>query len=151
MKYTRYLIPLAVVAVLVITGLVDLASLPWRNGDFQVSLAVVLVYLFWSAGGGDSQGADRTAIYAVLLVSAVDSFLLRLTSFQGLFVLRWAGVVLLAAGSVLRARHRGNLMSFRAGRVMQLFGIPLGLGTLAGMAVAAFPGLVFALKEDFAE
>lgn len=151
MKFARYLIPVAVVAVLILTGLVDVSSLPWRSGDFQVSLAVVVVYLFWSAGGVDGEGADRTAIYAVLLVSAVDAFLLRLTSFQGLLILRWAGVALLSAGSVLRVRHRGSLRAFRAGRVMQLFGIPTGLGTVAGIAVAAFPGLVFALKEDIPE
>ncbi len=151
MKTARYLIPVAVLAALIATGLVDISSLPWRNGDFQVSLAVVLVYLAWSATGGGGEGADRTAIYTVLLVSAVDALFLRLTAFSGLMPLRWAGVVILAAGSVLRFVHGGDVGRYRAGRVMQLFGLPLGLGTIAGLVVAAFPGLVFALKEDLPE
>jgi len=151
MKPVRYLFPLAVLAVLAATGLVDLSVLPWHSGDFQASLAVVLVYLFWSASGSREDGADRTAMYAVLLVSTIDSFLLRMTVFGGLLPLRWAGVALLAAGSVMRVLHGRRTGVFRAGRVLQLFGIPLGLGTLAGIVVAAFPGLVFALKEDLPE
>ncbi len=151
MKPVRYLIPLAVLAVLAATGVVDVSVLPWGNGEFQTSLAVVLVYLFWSASGSGEDGADRTAMYAVLLVSTIDSFLLRMTVFGGLLPLRWAGVALLTAGSAMRVLHRRRIGVYRAGRVMQLFGIPLGLGSLAGIVVAAFPGLVFALKEDLPE
>ncbi|MFO7626078.1 MAG: hypothetical protein R6V62_02315 [Candidatus Fermentibacteraceae bacterium] len=151
MKPVRYLIPVAVLAVLAATGVVDISLLPWHNGDFQASLAVVLVYLFWSATSSGEDGADRTAMYAVLLVSTIDSFLLRMTVFSGLLPLRWAGVALLAAGSAMRVLHRRRIGVYRTGRVMQLFGIPLGLGTLAGVVVAAFPGLVFALKEDLPE
>jgi hypothetical protein len=151
MKPVRYLIPLAVLAVLALTGVVDVSLLPWKNAEFQTSLGVVLVYLFWSAAGSGGDGADRMAMYAVLLVSTIDSFLLRMTVFSGLLPLRWAGVVLLAAGSAMLVLHRGRIGVYRTGRIMQLFGIPLGLGTLAGIAVAVFPGLVFALKEDLPE
>ena len=151
MKPVRYLVPLAVLALLVATGIIDISVLPWESADFQASLAVVLLYLFWSAAGQSGDGADRTAMYAVLLASTIDSFLLRFTVFGGLFPLRWAGVALLAAGSLMRVLHKGRIGVFRAGRVMQLFGIPLGLGTIAGIVVAVFPGLVFALKEDFPE
>lgn len=147
MKYLRYLIPPAVVALLALTGMVDLSILPWRNSDFQASLATVCVYLLWSAAG-DLEGSDRTGIYTVLLISAVDSFLLRLAVFQGLMFLRWAGVVLLAAGCALRTLIRCRAGLLRTARIMQLAGLPLGFGTLAGPAVALFPGLVFALKED---
>jgi hypothetical protein len=147
MKYVRYLVPVAVVALLALTGMVDLSILPWRSGDFQASLATVFVYLLWSASG-DREGSDRTGIYTVLLVSAVDSFLLRLAVFQGLLFLRWAGVVILIAGCALRTIARRSSGLLRAARVMQLAGLPLGFGTLAGLAVALFPGLVFALKED---
>lgn len=151
MKTVRYLIPLAVLAVLAATGVIDISVLPWDSGDFRASLAVVLVYLIWSSAGRGEDGADRTAMYAVLLVSTIDSFLLRLAVFEGLFPLRWAGVAILTAGSIMRVLHGGRIGVFRAGRVLQLFGIPLGLGTLAGVVAALFPGLVFALKEDFPE
>ncbi len=147
MKYVRYLILPAVAAFLVFTGMLDLSTLPWRDGDFLASLATVLVYLLWSLFG-DREGSDRTGIYTVLLVSAVDSFLLRLTVFPGLMFVRWAGVVLLAGGCVVRVMSPRSSGLLRAGRIMQLSGLPLGFGTLAGLAVALFPGLVFALKED---
>jgi hypothetical protein len=149
-KVFRYILPIAVLAVLAVTGLIDISSLPLHNPDFQVSLAVVLVYLFWSASGGGEHGADRTALYAVLLVSAVDSFLLRATVFSGLFPLRWAGVGLLVAGSVARLAHRGSVRRFRTGRVLQLFGLSLGLASIAGLVVAV-PGLVMASREDLPE
>ncbi len=147
MKYVRYLIFPAVAAFLVFTGMLDLSTLPWRDGDFLASLATVLVYLLWSLFG-DREGSDRTGIYTVLLVSAVDSFLLRLTVFPGLMFVRWAGVVLLTGGCIVRVMSPRSSGLLRAGRIMQLSGLPLGFGTLAGLAVALFPGLVFALKED---
>lgn len=151
MKAFRYLLPMAVLAVLALTGLIDLSTLPWEDPDFRVSLAVVIVYLLWSVSGNREEGADRAGLYAVLLVSTVDSFLLRVSVFQGLYPLRWAGVAVLCAGSVIRVARRSDLGLLRAGRIMQMTGLSLGLGSLIGMGVAAFPGLILALKEEFPE
>lgn len=101
-------------------------------------------------GGGQAPALPFAAFYAVLLVSAVDSFLLRLTSYDGPLVLRWAGVLVFAAGSAMRllALVRTDVRLLRAGRLLQLAGLPVALGSMAGSAVAILIGIPGSLREE---
>lgn len=148
--FSRILIPLAVILVLYFTGIIDLSLLPWNDPDFQATLATVAVYLIWSVLESSAQAnASRITLYAVLLVSVLDSFLLRATVIHGLMALRWAGVFMLTSGSVMRlsSRRSHNEKLLRFGRAGQMTGLALGLGSLAGTAVSLFPGLPSALRE----
>jgi len=148
--FARILIPVAVIAVLNYAGIIDLSLLPWNDHDFQATLATVAIYLVWTVLDSRTQAdASRITLYAVLLVSVLDSFLLRLTVFPGLMVLRWAGVIILAAGSGLRlasGRSSGEKLP-GLGRIGQMTGLALGLGSLAGTAVSLYPGIPSALRE----
>jgi hypothetical protein len=151
----RFVILAVVVAVLAAAGLIDFGTLPWGSDDFRASGAAVLLYLVWSLTekrpGTDGLDPSRLALYTVLLVSAVDSFLLRLTVWRGLFAIRYAGTVLFAAGCALRlaAGPRRSLRLLRAGRILQLVGLPAGLGSAAGMVTGAVPGAIAASREVF--
>ena len=146
-----------VVALLWATGLLEL-NLPWDDPVFQVSGASVAVYLLWSLWEGSRKrpgmNLSQLAMYVVLLVSALDSFILDVTVFLSPLALRWAGVVLLLAGCSLRLAAvylAAPLALLKAGRAMQLVGLPLGLGSLSGLAVGAVPGMLVALRTDEAE
>lgn len=128
---------------LAVSGVVPV-RLPWSDPDFQVSGATVLIYLAWSLAGSrcacGARSAVRLSLYAVLLVSSVDSFVARLTLVHGLFPLRWLGAAALAAGcvlTVLPGRAGGRL-----GTILQCAGLALGLGSLAGTACAAMAAVV---------
>lgn len=150
----RVLILAGVVALLWATGLLEL-DLPWGDPVFQVSGVCVAVYLLWSLAEGARKrpgtDASQLAMYVVLLVSAVDSFVLDITVFTSPLVLRWAGALLLLAGCTARlAAVYGPApgRSLKAGRALQVTGLPLGLGSLAGLVVGALPAMVVALRTD---
>jgi len=150
----RILVLAVVVALLWATGLLEL-NLPWEDPVFQVSGVCVAVYLLWSLAEGarkrPGMNLSQLAMYVVLLVSALDSFVLDVTVFLSPLVLRWAGAVLLLAGCCLRLAAvylSAPQALLRAGRAMQLVGLPLGLGSLSGLVVGAVPGMVVALRTD---
>jgi len=153
----RSLIVLALLAVLWLAGIIDLSTLPWDSPDFQVSGGTVLLYLLWSAAEMNRRrGTDSlpyTVFYAVLLVSAVDGFLLEITTFGRPMLLRWAGLGLFAAGSAsrLRSYSLNSVNLLRSGRYLQLAGLPLALGSISGIAVAALAGLPGSRHEVFAD
>ena len=150
----RSIAVLVLIALLWLTGLIDLEMLPYNSREFQVCGATVLLYLFWSAaesryrGGGSS--LPYIVFYSVLLVAALDSFLLELTSYGPPWPLRWAGLLLFTAGSVVRLRaygvRSGKLLRF--GRYLQLAGLPVALGSIAGTAVAVFAGVPGSIHEE---
>lgn len=147
----RILLPLVVVAGLAYFGVIDLSILPMEDPDFQATLATVGVYMIWSVLEGSREtDSSRITLYAVLLVSALDTFLLELTNFPELMLVRWAGVVILVSGSVARliAIRSRNEMFLRYGRIGQEIGIALGLGSVAGTVIALFPGIPSSLKEN---
>lgn len=149
--FARILIPIAVIAVLNFAGIIDLSLLPWNNPDFQATLATVAVYLIWSVLESSTRtDASRITLYAVLLVSVLDAFLLRITAFSGFMAVRWAGVFLLTAGCSLRLYAiKSAKPSFSGfGRIGQMLGLGMGLGSIAGTAVAFFPGIPSALREN---
>lgn len=142
------------VALLWATGLLEL-NLPWDDPVFRVSGASVVVYLLWSLAEGarkrPGMNLPQLAMYVVLLVSALDSFVLDVTVFLSPLVLRWAGAVLLLAGCSVRLAAiylAAPQALLKAGRAMQLVGLPLGLGSLSGLVVGAVPGMVVALRTD---
>jgi hypothetical protein len=145
-----------ILAVLWVLGAIHPEDLPWDSNEFRVSGAAVAIYLAWSGaelrrrGGGQAPALPFTVFYAVLLVSAVDSFLLRLTAFGGPWVLRWAGVLAFAAGSAMRlwSIGRGDVRLLRTGRLLQLAGLPVALGSIAGSAVGILVGLPGSLREE---
>jgi hypothetical protein len=147
---SRILIPVAVIVLLNAAGIIDLSLLPWNDRDFQATLATVVIYLVWSVlESSTPTDGSRITLYAVLLVSVLDSFLLRLTAFSGFMAVRWAGVILLFAGCSMRlfaTRRKGTGLA-GYGRMGQMIGLALGLGSLAGTAVSLFPGIPSALKE----
>jgi hypothetical protein len=143
MVIVRLLILAVMLAALGATGLLTF-DLPWSDPGFQVSGATVLIYLSWSLAGArcacSGRSPARLALYAVLLVSAVDSFLLRLSSVEGLVPLRWVGAAILAAGCVLSLLNRRSAARF--GSSLQCIGLALGLGSIAGTACAAFASVI---------
>ena len=150
-RITRILLPLAVIAGLAFFGIIDLSLLPMDDPDFQATLATIGIYMIWSVlESGRETNSSRITLYAVLLVSALDTFLLELTNFSGLMYLRWTGVALLTTGCTARllALRSGNAMFLRYGRVGQELGIALGLGSIIGTVIAIFPGIQSSLKED---
>ena len=147
----RILVPLLVIVVLAVLGIIDLSILPMHDPDFQVTLATVAVYMVWSVFEDKTEAnSSRITLYAILLVSALDSFLLNLTAFTNPVFIRWSGVLFLFAGCALRliALRSKNLQFLRYGRILQGFGIATGLGSIAGVVIAIFPGIPSALKED---
>ncbi len=143
--------PLAVIAGLAFFGVIDLSLLPLEDPDFQATLATVGIYMIWSVlESGRQTNSSRITLYAVLLVSALDTFLLGLTNFSGLMYLRWAGVFLLASGCIARllAIRGKNGLLLRYGRIGQELGIALGLGSVAGVVIAIFPGIPSSLREE---
>lgn len=147
----RIVVPLLVIAVLAVLGIIDLSILPVHDPDFQVTLVTVAIYMVWSVfEDKTAANSSRITLYAILLVSALDSFLLNLTAFTNPIFFRWSGVLFLTIGCAARliALRSKKLQLLRYGRVLQGFGIALGLGSIAGIVVAVFPGIPSALKED---
>jgi hypothetical protein len=154
----RAVILAAVLLLLDRAGIVPL-HLPWGSPDFQASGATVLVYLVWSVAGarfepGTGRSPARIALYIVLLVGAVDCFVLMPAStlephllLRGLIPVRWAGVAMLAAGSVMHAFSGGEPSRFRVARMMQMDGIALGFGSLLGLAAGIVPGMLLVLRD----
>lgn len=150
----RSIAVLVLIALLWLTGLIDLELLPYRSPEFQVCGATVLLYLFWSAAESRYRGGATSlpyiVFYSVLLVAALDSFLLELTSYGPPWVLRWAGLLLFTAGSAIRLRAyrvRSNQL-LRYGRYFQLAGLPVALGSIAATAVALFAGVPGSIHEQ---
>lgn len=137
-------------------GAIHPEDLPWGSGDFQISGVTVLLYILWSASetraraGGSSSPIPFAVLYAVLLVSAVDGFLLRLTTYEGPLPLRWGGAALFAAGSVVRLRAIGisDVRLLRIGRLLQIAGLPVSLGSIAGTVTAALLGVPGSIREE---
>jgi len=135
---------LAIIVVLVLShlGLIDMGGLPWDSVEFRVSAATVMVYLLWSflesKRGKDAIDAAYIAFLIVLLVSAADGFLLEVTVFGGYFWIRWLGLFLFAFGGMIRLLgfRRRSAALLRRGRYLQLPGLPVALGSLAGLATA---------------
>ncbi|MCD4701456.1 MAG: hypothetical protein K8S24_06320 [Candidatus Aegiribacteria sp.] len=150
----RSLAVLALIGVLWLLGIIDPGALPLHSREFQLSGVTVMLYLFWSAAEskyrGGSSSLPYTVFYAVLLVSAVDSFLLGLTVYGPPWVLRWAGVVLFASGSIVRlAAYRiRSVRHLRWGRYLQLAGLPVALGSIAGTVVAIAAGIPGSINEE---
>ncbi len=151
----RSIAVIALIGVLWILGVIDLETLPVDSTEFQVCGVTVLLYLFWSAAEskyrrGGSASLPYTVFYAVLLVSAVDSFLLGLTSYGPPWILRWAGVVLFASGSTIRltAQKQRSVKYLRIGRFLQLAGLPVALGSITGTVVALAAGIPGSMHEE---
>jgi len=150
----RSIAVLALIGVLWVLGIIDPSALPLHSRDFQICGATVLLYLFWSAAEskyrGGSASLPYTVFYAVLLVSAVDSFLLELTTYGSPWVLRWAGLVLFACGSVMRltAYRTRSVRRLRLGRYLQLAGLPVALGSIAGTVIALAAGIPGSINEE---
>jgi len=149
-------IVLLVLGVLWILGAISLEDLPWDSQEFRISGATVVCYLLWSAWesktrtGGGEYSTPYTIFYIVLLVSAVDSFLLRMTTYGTPWPLRWAGLILFAAGCTIRvlAFRNRSVKMLRAGRLIQLAGLPVALGSIAGSGVAILAGVPSSLHEN---
>ncbi len=150
----RSIAVLALIGVLWILGIIDPSALPLDSRDFQICGATVLLYLFWSASEskyrGGSASLPYTVFYAVLLVSAVDSFLLELTTYGSPWVLRWTGLVLFACGSLMRlaAYRTRSVRRLRLGRYLQLAGLPVALGSIAGTVIALAAGIPGSIHEE---
>lgn len=150
----RSILVLVLIGLLWALGAVDLRALPWNSIEFQVSGATVLAYLIWSAW--ESRYRVRSAslpyavFYSVLLVSAVDGFLLELTTWGSPWILRWAGLFIFAAGSAFRisAFRLRSVAGLRLGRYLQLAGLPVALGSLAGLVLALVAGLPGSIHEE---
>ncbi len=150
-KIVRLVLPLVVISGLAYFGIIDISVLPFNDPDFQTILATIGIYLVWSVLESNRDAdSSRITLYAVFLVSAIDVFLLELTNFSGLIFLRWFGVTLLAVGCVLRflALRTDNVTFLRYGRIGQELGIALGLGSIAGIVIAIYPGISASLKEE---
>jgi hypothetical protein len=150
----RSIAVLALIGVLWLLGIIDPGALPLHSREFQLCGVTVLLYLFWSAAEskyrGGSASLPYTVFYAVLLVSAIDSFLLELTTYGPPWILRWAGVVLFACGSTMRlaAYRAGSVRYLRFGRFLQLAGLPVALGSIAGTVVALAAGIPGSINEE---
>lgn len=128
-------------AALRLAGLITF-DLPWGDTGFQVTGATTLLYLAWALAGprgssaaGGTGGTAGMALYAVLLVSAVDGLLLRLTPIPGPGWIRWAGPAAFAAGAALGIARREG--SPKAALALRLCGLAAGFDSMAGLAVAA--------------
>ncbi len=150
----RSLTVLALIGVLWLLGIIDPEALPLHSSEFQICGATVLLYLFWSASEskyrGGSASLPYTVFYAVLLVSAIDGFLLELTTYGPPWILRWTGLVLFASGSVMRlaAYRNRSVKHLRLGRFLQLAGLPVALGSIAGTVVAITAGIPGSINEE---
>ncbi|MEN8208677.1 MAG: hypothetical protein ABFR50_05425 [Candidatus Fermentibacteria bacterium] len=150
----RSITVLALIGVLWLLGVIDPSALPLHSREFQICGVTVLLYLFWSAAESKyragSASLPYTVFYAVLLVSAVDSFLLGLTAYGPPWLLRWGGVALFASGSILRltAYRTGSVRRLRLGRYIQLAGLPVALGSIAGTVVALAAGIPGSINEE---
>ncbi len=150
----RSIVVLVLIGLLWVLGIVDLQDLPWHAPDFQVSGATVLVYLLWSAWESryrsGSASLPYVVFYAVLLISAVDGFLLEITKWGPPWILHWAGLALFAAGCCLRAAayRRSSSRLLRLGRYLQLAGLPVALGSIAGTVVALAAGIPGSVHEE---
>lgn len=150
----RSIAVLALIGLLWLLGIIDPETLPLHSKEFQLCGVTVLLYLFWSAAEskyrGGSASLPYTVFYAVLLVSAVDSFLLELTTYGPPWFLRWAGLVLFASGSIMRlaAYRKRSMKHLRLGRYLQLAGLPVALGSIAGTVVAIAAGIPGSTKEE---
>jgi hypothetical protein len=150
----RSIAVLVLIGVLWLFGIIDLETLPLHSMQFQVCGTTVLLYLFWSASEsryrGGSASLPYTVFYAVLLVSAIDSFLLELTTYGPPWILRWAGAGLFAAGSFARlsAYRRSSVSLLRLGRYLQLAGLPVALGSISGTVIAAAAGIPGSIHEE---
>lgn len=150
----RFFLVLVLVGLLWVLGAVDLEALPWNSIEFQVSGATVLVYLIWSAWEsryrGGSASLPYAVFYSVLLVSAVDGFLLELTTWNSPWILRWTGLFIFTAGSGFRisAFRKESVSGLRLGRYLQLAGLPVALGSLAGLVLALVAGIPGSIHED---
>jgi hypothetical protein len=153
----RVLVVFALLGLLWLIGAIDLGSLPWHSSDFRISGATVIVYLVWSALESRYRGGISSlpyaVFYSVLLISALDGFLLEITTWQSPVILRWTGLVFFTVGSVLRlgAYREGSTDRLRLGRYFQLAGLPTALGSIAGLAVAVFAGIPGSMHEDMPE
>ena len=151
----RSIAVLVLIGVLWLLGILNPETLPWHSSEFQVCGVTVLLYLLWSASEsknrGGSAGLPYIVFYAVLLVSSVDSFLLELTTYSSPLILRWSGVLLFAAGSIVRLVACRNMSpgNLRLGRYLQLAGLPVALGSAAGTVVALAAGIPGSIHEDF--
>lgn len=150
----RSIAVLVLLGMLWFLGVIDLETLPWHSKEFQICGTTVLLYLFWSASEsryrGGSENLPYIVFYSVLLVSAVDSFLLDLTAYGPPWILRWAGLILFAAGSFIRlAAYRSRSVEhLRLGRYLQLAGLPVALGSIAGTVVALAAGIPGSIHEE---
>jgi hypothetical protein len=154
----RILILVLAVAFLAITGIVKL-DLPWADPDFQVSGGLVVLYFLWSGAESARRpprlGLPVLGMYATLLVSVVDSFLIRATTFpellgHGLLPIRWTGLALFATGSLIRVIRPDRTGWLRLGRALQLAGLPSALGSVSGLATGLVPAM-FTLRQEQAE
>ncbi|OPL20033.1 MAG: hypothetical protein AVO35_00820 [Candidatus Aegiribacteria sp. MLS_C] len=150
----RTLAILVLIGLLWALGIIDPGGLPWDSQEFRVSGATVLIYLVWSAVETvyrrGRTGLPYAVFYSVLLVTALDSFLLELTTWSSPWSLRWAGLLIFAAGSGLRIRafRLGSAGLLRAGRYLQLAGLPSALGSVAGLVLAAVAGIPGSVHEE---
>ncbi len=150
-RLVRILMPLVVIAGLAYFGVIDLSLLPMDDPNFQATLATIGIYMLWSIlESVRDTDSSRITLYAVLLVSALDTFLLELTNFSGHMYIRWAGVFLLVSGCLARllALKTGNRTLLRLARIGQELGVALGLGSIAGTVIAVFPGIPSSLREE---
>lgn len=150
----RTLAALALIGLLWALDVIDLSSLPWDSQEFRAGGATVLVYLAWSAWESryrrGSVGSAYAVFYAVLLVTALDSFLLELTTWSEPSALRWAGLFVFAAGCGFRIQAYRSSSSgmLRTGRLLQLAGLPVALGSIAGLALAVLAGIPGSIHEE---
>lgn len=150
----RTLAALVLLGLLWVLGVIDPGGLPWESQEFRVSGATVVVYLAWSAletvFRRGRAGLPYAVFYSVLLVTALDSFLLEITTWSSPWSLRWIGLLLFAAGCVLRIRafRLGSAGLLRTGRYLQLAGLPTALGSIAGLVLAAVAGIPGSIHEE---
>lgn len=132
-------------AVVSAVGALGFLDLPWGDQSFQVSGLSVVLYFSWSLFGrrpGEKEMDLPNALsYMVLLISALDSFLVGMTTFEGPWLLRWAGLGILSVGIMWCMENQGRLPHY-AGRALLLLGFPLGLGSISGTVAGALAGAV---------
>ncbi len=145
-----------VLGVLWVLGAIDPGQLPWQNQDFQITGITLLAFIVWS--GFESRMRDNlysnlasVVFTVVLVISAVDSFLLELTVIREPFLIRWIGLGIFVLGAVLRiySMQKDTLLHHRIGRILLLIGLPTALGSMFGLALASVAGIPAALREEF--